>query len=94
MLDKLPMPSELTSWEALFEFKADTVAQGYLNKLKIWMRKVAGQKLTAAEASEELEDLLFEHKRHLKIHKLSCVGGTFAGTFVAAAEILEDIAKI
>jgi hypothetical protein len=94
VLDKLPMASELTPWEAIFDFKADTEAQGYLNKLKIWMRNVARRKLTATEASEELEDLLFEYKKHLKMHKLSCRRGTLGGTFVAAAEILEDLAKI
>jgi hypothetical protein len=94
VLDKIPMPSELTPWEAILDFKADTDAQGYLQGLKVWMSEIARQKLTAAEASEKLDWLLFQQKKHLEMHKLSYRWGTFGGTFVAAAEIMEDIAKI
>jgi DNA-binding transcriptional MerR regulator len=93
VLDKLPMPSELTPWEAILDFKADSEAQGYLQGLKVWMGDVARQKLTATEAREKLEWLLFQHKKHLKAHKLAYRWGTLGGTFVATAEILEDLVK-
>ena len=94
VLDKLPMPSEETPWEKILDFKSDTEAQGYLNGLKVWMGEIARQKLTATEAGEKLDWLLFQHQQHLKAHKLSCRWGTVGGTFVAAAEILEDLVKI
>jgi hypothetical protein len=94
VLDKLPMPSELTPWEAILDFKADTDAQGYLQGLKVWMVDLARQKLSVNEASEKLDWLLFQHKKHLEMHKLSYRWGTLGGTFVAAAEVLEDLAKI
>jgi hypothetical protein len=94
VLGKLPMPSELTPWEAIFDFKADKDAQGYLQGLKVWMGDIARQKLTATEANEKLEWLIFQHKKHLEAHKLSYRWGTLGGTFVAAAEILEDLVKI
>jgi hypothetical protein len=94
VLDKLPMPSERTPWEAILDFKADKEAQGYLQGLKVWMSDVARQKLTATEASEKLDWLLFQHKKHLEMHKLSYRWGSLGGTSVAAAEILEDLAKI
>jgi hypothetical protein len=94
VLSKIPMPSELTPWEAIFDFKSDEEAQGYLQGLKVWMSDLARQKLTATEASEKLDWLLFQHKKHLEMHKLSYRWGTLGGTFVAAAEILEDLAKI
>jgi hypothetical protein len=94
VLDKLPMPSELTPWERILDFKADTEAQGYLQGLKVWMGEIARQKLTANEAREKLEWLLFQHKRHMKAHKLSFRWGTLGGAFIAGAEILEDLAKI
>jgi hypothetical protein len=94
VLDKLPMPSELTPWEAILDFKADIEAQGYLQGLKVWMADIARQKLSATEANDKLEWLLFQHRQHLKAHKLSCRWGTLGGTFVAAAEIAEDLVKI
>ena len=94
VLDKFPMPSELTPWEAILDFKADSEAQGYLQGLKVWMSDVARQKLTSTAASEKLDWLLFQHKKHLEMHKLSYRWGTLGGTFVAAAEILEDLVKI
>jgi hypothetical protein len=94
VLDKLPMPSELTPWEAILDFKADKDAQGYLQGLKVWMGDIVRQKLTATEASEKLDWLLFQHKKHLEMHKLSYRWGTVGGTFVATAEILEDLVKI
>jgi hypothetical protein len=94
VLDGLPMPSEQTSWEAILDFKTDTEAQGYLQGLKVWMGEIARLKLTASEAREKLEWLIFQHKKHLEMHKLSCRWGTLGGTFVATAEILEDLVKI
>jgi hypothetical protein len=88
VLDKLPMPSEDTPWEAILDFKADAEAQGYLQGLKVWMGEIARQKLTANEAREKLEWLLFQHQKHMKAHKLSYRWGILGGTFVAAAEIL------
>jgi hypothetical protein len=35
------MPSELTPWEAIFDFKADTDAQGCLQGLKVWTADIA-----------------------------------------------------
>ena len=93
VLDKLPMPSEQTPWEAILDFKADTEAQGYLQGLKVWMGDIARQNLTATEANEKLEWLIFQHKKHLEAHKLAFRWGTLGGTFVATAEILEDLVK-
>ena len=94
VLDNLPMPSELTPWERILDFKADTEAQGYLQGLKVWMGEIARQKLTANEARDKLDWLLFQHKQHMKAHKLSYRWGTLGGAFIAGAEILEDLAKI
>jgi hypothetical protein len=94
VLDELPMPSEDTPWEAVLDFKADSEAQGYLQGLKVWMGEIARQKLTATEARDKLEYLLIEYRKHLEMHRLSCRWGTLSGAFVAAAEILEDIAYI
>jgi hypothetical protein len=91
VLDKLPMPSEATPWEGILDFKADEEAQGYLQGLKVWMSDMARQKLTANEASEKLDWLLFQHKKHLKLHKLKFGEGTLGGTFVAGPEVLEGI---
>ncbi len=93
VLDKLPMPSENTPWEAIIDFKADADAQGYLQGLKVWMSEMARQNLTPTEANEKLEWLIFQHKKHLRMHKLKYRWGTLGGTFVAAAEVFEDLAK-
>jgi hypothetical protein len=94
VLDKLPMPSEQTPWEAILDFKADTEAQGYLQGLKVWMGEVARQKLTANEARDKLDWLLFQHQKHLKVHKLSVRRGILGSTFVAGAEILGNLADL
>jgi hypothetical protein len=88
VLDKLPMPSELTPWEAILDFKADTEAQGYLQGPKVWMADVARQKLPANEARDRLEWLLSQHQKHLKTHKLSYCWGFLGATFVAATDVL------
>ena len=43
---------------------------------------------------EPFRDRPLRHQKPLKAHKLSCRWGTLGGTFVAAVEILEDLAKI
>jgi len=93
VLSKFPVPSENTPWEAILDFKADTDAQGYLQGLRVWMGEVARQDLTPTEANEKIEWLIFQHKKHLEMHKMSYRLGTFSGTFIATLEILEDLAK-
>jgi hypothetical protein len=89
VLDKLPMPSEQTPWEAILDFKADTEAQRCLQGLKVWIADIARQKHTDNEARDKLEWLLDQHKKHLEVHKLSFRWGVLGATFgVAAANVL------
>jgi hypothetical protein len=94
VLKKLPMPSDSTPWERIFDFKADAEAQGYLMGLRVWMNELSRQALNRKEAEEKLEWLLFQHRQHLRLHKLTANRNTLSGIFVASMEIVEDLAKI
>ncbi len=94
ILKRLPMPSKQTPLEAILDFRMDPEAAGYLNGLRLWINDAVQKKLTTLEAKEKLEWLLFQHQQHLRIHKLAAGWGTFGATFVAIAEIVEDLAKL
>ncbi|MBI2715963.1 MAG: hypothetical protein HYX37_16140 [Rhizobiales bacterium] len=94
VIGKLPMPSDLTPWEQIFDFKSDVDAQGYLAGLRTWMNDVTRQQLTAKEAEQKLEWLMFQHEKHLKVHGINFRLGALGAIFVASAEMIEDLVKI
>jgi hypothetical protein len=94
VLDKIPVPSDLTPWEQIIEFRQSDEAKGYLSGLRVWMSEVARQQLSAKESKQKLEWLYFQQSQHLKTHKIVEGRLSFGAAFVGAAEVFEDLVKI
>jgi hypothetical protein len=65
VLRKIPLPSSITPWEAILEFRSDRRTKEYLNGLRIWMTDAACGRLSGGELEQKLEWLLFQQSEHL-----------------------------
>jgi hypothetical protein len=88
------MPDDLTPWERILDFRNDPLTKGYLIGLRTWMADVARQNLSAIEAEQKLEWLMFQQAQHLRVHKITANSRSFGAVFVAAVEVLENLLKI
>lgn len=93
VLNRIPMPDDMTPWERIIEFRNDPDTRGFLQGLRLWMTDMASQSLSPAEASEKLEWLIFQRERHLKAHHMSVNSRSFGALFVKSIEVAEDLAK-
>ncbi|MGJ4995714.1 hypothetical protein ACQR0Z_14910 [Bradyrhizobium sp. HKCCYLS3077] len=94
VLKNLPVPSDMTPWEQIIDFRNDPEARGYLAGLRLWMAETSRMQLPLREAEEKLEWLLFQQSQHLKAHRIESTMGTFGAVFVATVEALENLARI
>jgi hypothetical protein len=93
-LSKIPMPDEGTSLKRILDFRNDPESRGYLFGLRSWLGDVARQGLSAGEAEEKLEWLLFQQEQHLRVHRIASTRRSIGAVFVASAEILEDLVRM
>jgi hypothetical protein len=93
-LNTLPIPSPLTSWEQILEYRSDPDAQGKFLALRNWANEVARSGLTPVEVEEKLEWLLYDYRKHLELHKMKTDTGILESVVVTGIEMLEDIVKL
>lgn len=93
VLDRVPMPDDMTPWQSIIEFRNDPDARGHLHGLRNWIAETGRLKLTPSETAEKLEWLIYQQEQHLKRHKINARFKTLGGVFVAAAEFAEDLIK-
>jgi hypothetical protein len=93
VLKSLPMPSEDTAWEQIFEYRDDPDSIAKFLDLRNWMNDVARAKLTPTEVEEKLEYLVSQFERNMKLHKMKTEAGIIETTVVSTAEFLEDMVK-
>ena len=94
VLKCLPVPSELTPWEQIIEFRNDPESRGKLFALRKWMRSISKSATSYSEINEELECLLYEYERHLNVHRLKFETGVLETILVTSAEVLENLVKV
>jgi hypothetical protein len=58
------------------------------------MDDICRARLTATEAEEKLDWLLFQRRRHFDAHEIGINLATFGAIFVASAEMIEDTLKL
>ena len=70
VLKRFPIPSDITPWEQILEFRSDPESQKKFLRLREWMSEVARMELTQSEAEERLESLMAAYRDHMKVHKM------------------------
>lgn len=94
VLRALPIPDDTTSWEQILEYRSDPDSFGKFLALRRWMTDVAKAELPEKEIEDNLEWLVYDYERHLKLHKLKAQMGVFESIVTVGPEFLENMVKI
>lgn len=83
VINNLPLPSNETPWEQIVDYRNDPENQKNLLDLRRWIRNITTENLSRIEVSDQIEWLLNEFQKRMKLHKMK-----------ANTETLEVIAKV
>lgn len=94
VLNKLPMPSDTTSFREIIDFKQDNEVNRDLLALRRWMRKVGKENIPEHELNDEVDYLTNSFERHMKLHRMKTNVGAFEALLTISAEIVENVIKL
>lgn len=94
IINKLPLPSPTTSWEAILDYRSDSGTKESLRALRNWIRKISSENLTAGEIEDELESLMDEFNNHMRLHKLKADTEALQTLVKAPLSLLENLLRI
>jgi hypothetical protein len=94
IVNALPMPDALTSWEHILDYRSDPDSKTKFLALRNWINDLARSDLNANEIEEKLEYLIQEYENHLQVHKMKNAPGPLETTVVATGELLENVLKL
>lgn len=94
VVNALPVPDDQTSWEQIIEYRSDPDSYGKFLALRRWMNEVANAQLSPREIEENLEWLMYDYQRHLKLHRLKVNMGALETVLTVGGEFLENLLKV
>lgn len=93
IIRKFPLPSSNTDWKKILEYKNDPSTKNNLLLLRKWIRKITSEDLPPNEIEDELEWLISEFERHMRLHEMKANLETLESIVKAPLEILEDLVR-
>ncbi len=94
VINKLPLPSATTPWEAILDYRNDNETRKSLRALRNWMRNIASKDLPAREIEDELESLMDEFDNHMKLHKLKADTEVLQTLVKAPLGLIENLLRV
>jgi hypothetical protein len=90
----LPEPDDGTSLEQILDFRADPDAISAFRRFRNWMSRFGKGTLDVIETQEELEYLLDEYERYMKLHRMKTRKTLLESIVVSTADMTENILKL
>jgi hypothetical protein len=94
VINKLPVPSEITPWEAIIDFRNDPKVKAQFVELRRWIRKSIHGELPINELEDELTSLINQYRRYMDLHKMKFRLSTIKALSTAPLAFLEDLLKL
>jgi hypothetical protein len=94
IIEKIPLPDELTPWESIFEFKSNPDNIGKFAGLKSWINKITKTNSSVSEIKDELEFLLYKYSKSLDIHNIKYKSGILQTFVVGTSELIENTIRL
>lgn len=94
VINSLPIPDELTSWEQILDFRSDPESRYKYLGLRNWMSEIARANLSPNEIEEKLEWLLYSYRKHMELHNLKFKKGVLETIVMSGAEFVENLIKL
>ncbi|GGA73920.1 hypothetical protein GCM10008015_13240 [Flavobacterium palustre] len=89
----IPLPSEGTSWEKIFDFKSDSESQLKLLALKNWINDLP-ENMSSNELEDKIQYLSYQYTESLKRHKISTRLITFKTIITALPKGLSELLRL
>ncbi len=70
VFSRLPIPSDLTPWEQVLEFRSDRKVREHFVALRRWIDKTIRSDIPLREIEDELSYLLNEYTNFMRIHRM------------------------
>jgi hypothetical protein len=87
VLKKVPLPPTNLPWEDFVQFRKDEENMAKLRALRIWLQKRSTSEGSARMIQEELEHLLYEYKKYMKIQHKKYSEGVLSTLITSTPEI-------
>ncbi|SRR6266498_4517363 len=94
ILNHFPIPSEDSPWEQILDVRQDTDARHKLLALRRWIRSLIRENRSKTEIEEELEFLLYEYEKRMKLHRMKYNAGAIQTIITLPFEIAENVLKL
>ena len=94
VINQLPILNSTTSFEQILDYRSDEEQRNSLLSLRRWIRKISSENLSVNEIEEELEWLINQFEKHIKLHKLKTNTETLEVIVKAPLEVIENLIKI
>lgn len=94
VVHSMPQLDDSVPWEQVLDYRTDNESKGKMMALRRWMYKVARTELTPQEIEAELEWLIYDYERHLKLHKMKYKAGLFETVIIPGTAFLENTVKL
>ncbi len=94
VINKLPVPNEITPYEEIFDYRKDEESKQHFEALRLWMQKLEIQGKTVMEIQQELDFLLHEYEKHLKLHRIRFRHETLKLVVKAVPSLMENLIKL
>lgn len=94
VLSRMPIPSDITPWEDIIEFRNDPSTRLRFLDLHRWVKKMIREDHPIKDLREELEYLLLQHDVHMKRHRVRYRYGKLRVLLSFGAGLLENTIKL
>jgi hypothetical protein len=92
-VNAVPFPRSDTPLERILEFRSDPQIRADFLAFHRWATATATRGTRPGEILEEIEYLLAQYHRHMRVHEIEQSRGAFETVITIGAEALEDIVK-
>lgn len=98
VLRSLPVPDELTPWEAILDFRRDEETRMQLSRLGRWsrdaVRRLVKSEVTHEELNDEHRSMIESYTEHMRVHRLKTSSSTMETLITFVAEVAENIVHL
>lgn len=87
----IPMPPENIPWEDLIQFRNEEENIAKLRSLRIWLKERSVANQSPKEIQEELEHLLYEYEKYMKIQHKKFSQGAISTLISSAPDVVASV---
>jgi hypothetical protein len=94
IIKRFPQPSDSVTWQEIIEFRSDSEHASRLMDLRHWVTKLSRTNLSRREIEEEIDWLVHDYERLLKLHKVAYEMSQLELVVVNTLEVVENLIKL